>query len=206
MMRKFTVLPLAALLTLALAGPAAAAPNVNNTSGSAKVANGEWYADGAYGYAYFAVDSAYGARGEFFEESGEWIPCDDTGEYYGFVGDRTYGWSDDFSLVIDAKLSHGSVTGTLDLVSETVNDCTGEYDGTGEATSVTFTAELDASGRAARFRSSGSYKLPGEFNAHSTQSGMERMATGSIEFGGGETRAFDNAILASIAWRDHSNN
>lgn len=204
-MRKLAIIPMAGLLVLAIAAPAAAAPNVSNTSGTANVINGDWSSDGAYGYAYFAVDSAYGAWGEVFAESGEWIPCDDTGEYYGFVGSRTYGWSDDVSVAIDSKLNHGSVRGTLELMTETVNDCAGEYGGTGESTSIAFTAELSGVGRAASFRNSGSYKLPGEFNAHSSQSGKERMATGSIELDG-ETHAFDNAVLAAITWRDHSNN
>lgn len=205
-MRKLAVIPMAGLLVLAIAAPAAAGANVSNQSGSAKVLNGEWYSNGTYGYAYFATDSAYGAWGEFYEESGEWISCDDTGEYYGFVGNRTYGWTGDLTIVLDSRLNHGSASGTLDLISETINECTGEYSGMGEPTTVAFTAELDGFGRAARFRNSGSYKLPGEFNAHSTQSGKERLATGSIDLDGLETRTFDLGRVATITWREHSSN
>jgi hypothetical protein len=205
-MRKFAVIPMAGLLVLAISAPAMAGPNVSNSSGSAKVINGEWYSDGGYGYAYFATDSEYGAWGEVFEESGEWIPCDDTGENYGFVGSRTFGWSGDLSITVDSRLDHGSVSGTLDLFSETVNECTGEYVGTDEPTSVAFSAELDGVGSAVRFRGTGSYKLPGEFNNHSTQSGKERPATGSIDLGDAGSRTFDYAILATYSWREHSNN
>lgn len=204
-MRKLAVIPMAGLLALAIAAPAAAGANVSNQSGSARVLNGDWYSDGTYGYAYFATDSAYGAWGEFYEESGEWVPCDETGEFYGFVGNRMYGWTGDLTIVLDSRLNHGTASGTLELVSETIDECAGEYGGSGEPTTVAFTAELDGFGRAARFRSSGSYQLPGEVNAHSTQSGRERQATGSIDLGTAGTRTFDTGVLATITWRDHGN-
>jgi len=204
-MRRFAVIPMAGLLILAIAAPAAAGASVSNQSGTGKVLNGEWYSEGTYGYAYFGADSAYGTWGEIYEESGEWVACDESGEFYGFVGDRTYGWTGDLTIVLDSRLNRGTASGTLEVVSETVNECTGEYDGTGEPTTVAFTAELDGFGRAARFRNSGSYKLPGEINAHSTQSGKERQATGSIDLGAAGSRTFDYAVLATIAWRDHGN-
>jgi hypothetical protein len=205
-MRKLAVIPMAGLLALAIAAPAAAGANVSNQSGSAAVLNGEYYSDGIYGYAYFAIDSAYGSWGEVYEESGEWVQCDETGEFYGFVGNRTYGWTEDLTIVLDSRLNHGTASGTLELISETINECTGEYGGGGEPTSVGFTADLDGFGSVARFRNSGSYQLPGEFNAHSSQSGKERQATGSIDLGAAGTRTFDAGVLATITWRDHSNN
>jgi len=204
-MRRLAVIPMAGLLALAIAAPAAAGASVSNQSGTGKVLNGEWSGDGTYGYAYFGTDSAYGAWGEVYEESGEWIPCDETREYYGFVGDRIYGWTGDLTIVLDSRLNHGTASGTLEMVSETVNDCTGESGGSGEPTTVAFSAELDGVGRAARFRNSGSYKLPGELNAHSTQSGKERPATGSIDLGGAGMRTFDYGVLVTIVWRDHGN-
>src|SRR5262245_9807159 len=166
-MRKLAIIPMAGVLILAIAAPAAAGANVSNSSGTAEVVNGEWYTANGSGYVYFATDSAYGAWGEFLDESGEWVPCDESGEYYGFVGSRTYGWSGDLAIEIDSRLDHATVSGTLDVYAETVNDCTGEYGGSGEATSVPFTADFNGVGSAVRFKSSGSYKLPGEFNSHS---------------------------------------
>jgi hypothetical protein len=205
-MRKLAVFPMAGLLALAISAPAMAGPNVTNASGSARVMNGEWYSDGGYGSVYLVTDSGYGAWGEFVEESGEWIPCDETGEYYGFVGVRTSGWTGDLSITLDSRLEHGSASGTLELYTATVNECTGEYSGPDEPTTVAFTAELDGVGRAVRFRGNGSFSLPGEVNSHSSQSGKERPATGSIDLGDAGSRTFDGAILATYSWREHSNN
>jgi hypothetical protein len=205
-MRKMAVIPMAALLALAIAAPVAAGgPNVTNQSGSATVVNGEWYSDSGWGYAYFGTDSEYGAAGEVYEETGQYEPCDESGETYGFVGSRTYGWTNDLSIDLDAKLSHASASGTFELATETVNECTGEYAG-GDPSSVAFSASLDGVGAVARFRGMGSYHVPGDFNSHSKQSGRERSATGSLDLGDAGVREFDSAVLASITWSDHTNN
>ena len=127
-MRRLLSIAAAGVLALALAAPAMAGANTSNTSGSAQIVNGEWSSETGSGYAYFATDSSYGPSGEFYEESGEWIACDDTGESYGFVGTRTYGYASDVSIALDSRLDHATVTGTLELSSETVNDCTGGSD------------------------------------------------------------------------------
>lgn len=205
-MRKFAVIPMAGLLVLAIAAPAAAGgPNVSNQSGSLKVVNGEWYGEASSGYTYFVTDSSYGAYGEFYEESGEWIPCDEAGESYGFTGTRTYGWAGDLQIELDSRLDHASVNGTLELYTETVDECAGSY-GDGASSSVSFSASLDGVGEAASFRNSGSYKVPGDFNSHSKQSGKERQATGSIDLGDAGIRQFDWGMLATVKWSDHSNN
>jgi hypothetical protein len=205
-MRRLLSIAAAGVLALALAAPAMAGANTSNTSGSAKVANGEWYTESGSGYAYFVLDSSYGSYGEFYEESGEYIACDDSGESYGFAGNRTYGWASDVAIDLDSRLNHGSVTGTLELFSETVNECTGDYGVDKEdATSVAFSASLDGTGSVARFRDHGSFKVPGDYNSHSKQSGKQREATGSIELDGIGSRQFDWAILADVSWSDHSN-
>ena len=210
-MRRLLSIAAAGVLALALAAPAMAGANTSNTSGSAQIVNGEWYSETGSGYAYFANDSSYGPSGEFYEESGEWIACDDTGEAYGFVGTRTYGYAGDLSIALDSRLDHATVTGTLELFTETVDDCTGGYDTgkydttNGDATSVAFSATVDGVGSAARFRDSGSFKVPGDYNAHSKQSGKQRDATGSIVLAGVGSRQFDWAVLATVNWSDHSN-
>jgi hypothetical protein len=55
------------------------------------------------------------------------------------------------------------------------------------------------------FRDSGSYKVPGEFNAHTRSRGKERPATGSIDLGSLGRRTFDYGIMAQYSWSDHSN-
>ena len=206
-MRKVGILLMAATMVLAAAAPVAAGgPNVSNTSGSAIVVDGEWYGETTSGHAYFYVDSEYGPGGEFYEESGTYVACDETGENYGFIGTRMYGWTSDATIAVDPKLNHAVVQGTFDVFSETVNDCAGEYDsGKGDATSVPFTASLDGVGSTARFRDSGSYKVPGDYNSHSKQSGRQRDATGSIDLGDSGSRTFDWGMIATISWSDHTN-
>ena len=200
-MRKVAVLPMAGLLVLAIAAPASAGANVQNTSGSATVINAEWYSGGSSGYAYF-TQTEYGPWAEFYDEAGTWLACDDFGESFGFVGTRMYGWGDDLTIVVDSRLDHGSVTGTLYAFTETVNECTGEYGGTKEGT-IAVSAELDGVGEAVRFRDTGRFNIPGEFQSHSTQSGKQRTATGTIDFAEAGTRTLDGGVLASIRWRDH---
>jgi hypothetical protein len=204
-MRRLLSIAAAGVLALALAAPAMAGANTSNTSGSAQVVNGEWSSETGYGYAYFVLDSSYGAYGEFYEESGEYIACDDSGESYGFAGSRTYGWTSDVAIVLDSRLDHGSIAGTLELSSETVNECTGDYVVDQENASVAFSASLDGTGSVARFRDHGSFKVPGDYNSHSKQSGRQREATGSIELDGVGSRQFGWAILGDVKWSDHSN-
>jgi hypothetical protein len=203
-MRKLAVFPIAALLALAVAAPAAAGANVSNQSGSARVMNGEWSTDSSYGYASFANDSSYGSYGEFYEESGAWVACDEVEETYGFVGTRTYGWASDLEVVVDSRLNHGSASGQMELYTETVDECLGIY-GEGVESSTSFSVALDGIGSVARFRNSGSYHLPSEYNSHSKQSGKERQATGAIDLGDAGTREFGWAVMATISWTDHSN-
>jgi hypothetical protein len=204
-MRKLAVFPMAGLLILAIAAPAAAGANVTNGSGTGSVINGEWSSDGVYGYAYLATDSTYGSWAEIYEESGEWIACDESDESYGFVGSRTYGWSEGITVTIDSRLNHGSASGTLEVATETVNECTGEYTSDGEPMTVAFSASVDGDGRAARFRNGGTYQLPGEVNAHSRQSGSERHATGTLDLGQAGSRELAEGVLATFSWKEHSN-
>jgi hypothetical protein len=206
-MRRLLSVAAAALLALTVAAPAMAGANNVNTSGSAQFVNGEWSDESSNGYVSFVTDSSYGLYGEFYEESGEWIACDDTGEYYGFVGTRTYGFASELTIDLDSRLDHAEVSGRLELLSETVNDCTGDYVGGGKdgGTSVGFSASLDGVGSVARFRDSGSFKVPGDYNSHSRQSGKLRDATGSIQLQDSALRQFGWAMLANANWSEHSN-
>ena len=64
---------------------------------------------------------AYGAWGEFYEESGEWVPCDEhPASSTGSSQPCTYGWTrgpHDRPRFCD-QLNHGSASGTLELYSE----------------------------------------------------------------------------------------
>jgi hypothetical protein len=205
-MRRFLSVGAAALLALTVAAPAMAGANTVNSSGSAQFVYGEWSGESGNGYASFVTDSAYGTYGEFYEESGEWIACDETGEFYGFVGSRTYGFASELAIDLDSRLNHASVTGRLELYGETVNECTGESDGGKDGgTSVAFSASLDGVGSVARFRDFGSFKVPGDYNSHSKQSGKQRDATGSLQLEGAAARQLGWAAIANVTWSDHSN-
>ena len=131
-MRRFMVLPLAGLLALAIAAPVLAAPNVSNTSGSGKSIYGEWSSEGTYGYVFLGEEAGQGGFGDIYQESGEYVECDgalpppdkgapspqDTtggGEYYGFVGTRTYGWATDLTVTLSKRLDTGKATGSAEL-------------------------------------------------------------------------------------------
>jgi hypothetical protein len=220
-MRKLMVLPMAGLLALGVVGPVAAAPNVSNTSGTTEAIYGEWSGGGGYGYVFLGEESGYGGYGDIYQESGEWVECTpadgpapdgpkilDTGgpegESYGFVGTRTWGYAEDLRIDFSKKFDSGRATGSFELYTETVNECEGVY---GDA--ITETGALDITvtgvGSIVTFRGSGSYKVPSEFNAHSSQRGKERPATGAVVVGTVIDATFTYGYMSQSSWTDHSN-
>jgi hypothetical protein len=222
-MRKLMILPLAGLLALGVAGPVAAGANVSNTSGSGQSIYGEWSADGIYGYASIGVDSEYGAFGDFYQESGEWVECDpgaapaDSGkaapvpqdttggdEVYGFLGTRTYGYTSDVQIDLSRRLETGRATGTVELYTETVDECNGIYGGDGVSNVASFLVTVTGTGPLATFSGSGHYKVPSQFNEHQSTKGQERQASGSV-VAGAISASFDWAYLTKVSWSAHSN-
>jgi hypothetical protein len=220
-MRKFMVLPMAGLLALSVAGPAAAGANVSNSSGSGQSIYGEWSADGLYGYVSIVEDSEYGNFGDFYQESGQWVLCDTgtppdygkagpvpydtTGGDEGFVGTRTYGYATDVQIDLSRRLDTGRATGTVELYTDTVDECNGIYGGDGVAEVASFDVNVTASGPLATFRGSGHYKVPSQLNEHQNTKGSEREASGSIVAGSAIDTAFDWAYLTKVSWSAHSN-
>jgi hypothetical protein len=202
-MRRLMFIGMVGALGLALAAPVAAGPNTINVSGSGRTIQGEWYGESGYGAVYLFDEATY-TYGEFYEESGVYGPCDGSEEdVYGFVGTRMYGWAQDLTINVDAKLSAGTATGDFEIASETVDECAGSFDVTVET--VLVTVDVTGTGPLAKFRNSGSFTIPGEYNSHSRYRGSERLATGGIDLGAAGTRDFDWAILASYSWTEHSN-
>lgn len=223
-MRKFMVLPMAGLLALSIAAPVAAGPNVSNTSGGGTTIYGEWYGEGpdgnTYGYVSIGNEKNYGGFGEIYQETGQWVPCETSGgspskaaiviadttpggENYGFVGTRTWGYTNDVQVVISRRLETGSASGTVDLYTETVNDCEGIYEGASES-GVALTVSATGVGDLATFRGTGSYKIPSQFNGHSNYRGSERQATGSVA-AGSIGADFDSANMSKFTWTEHVN-
>jgi len=221
-MRKLMVLPMAGLLALGVVGPVAAGPNVSNTSGSGSSIYGEWSSEGTFGYMSVGFDSAYGAFADIYQESGTWVECEpgdespakekgsvafDTGPgdgTYGFVGTRTWGYGYDIDVEISRRLETGTASGTIELYTETVDECNDIYGGDAVGEVAAIEIDVVGVGSVASFRGSNFYKLPSEFNAHSSYRGKERQATGSIVAGPIDT-TLDAAYMSQVTWSEHSN-
>ena len=221
-MRKFMVLPLAGLLAFSVAGPVAAGSNVSNSSGSGESIYGEWSAeDGTTGYVSITDDSEYGTYGDFYQENGVWVVCDPgappvdgksgpvpydtTGGDEGFVGTRTSGFAYDVQMDLSRRLDSGRATGTVELYTETVDECNGIYGGDGVAEIVPFEIDVTATGPLATFRGSDFYKFPSQYNEHQNTRGSERQASGSIVAGSSIDTALDWAYMSKVSWSTHSN-
>jgi hypothetical protein len=215
------VLPLAGLLALTIAAPVLAAPNVSNTSGSGKSIYGEWSSEGTYGYVFLGEETGYGGFGEIFQESGQYVECDgavpppDKGavvpqdttpgdEFYGFVGTRTYGWATDLQITMSKRLETGTATGSAELYTETIDECAGIFGGDGVSETVSLNVTATGVGPLASFKGSGSYKIPSEFNGHSSYKGIERQATGSVVAGPIDA-TFSFGYMNQVSWTDHVN-
>ena len=208
-MRKLIVLPMAALLALAVAAPASAAPNVSNSSGSAVTAQGSWYsvADGveSYGGLYAWQDSgASSAYIEYFEQVGAWVDCtpaDQTDESYGFQGEYRSGYGEG-TLTIGRGSADAQASGTLLTFTTAVDDCTGDYVES-PGGSVAVSLDLVATGSKIMERGTWSFKIPSEYNSHSNYSTTSRIAAGTATIDGSEI-AVDGGI-GKVSWRDHGN-
>jgi hypothetical protein len=222
-MRKIMVLPLAGLLALGVVGPVAAAPNVSNTSGGGESIYGEWSTGGGDGYASVGTDSSNGGFAEIYQESGTWVACDpgaaasgqdspttqDTtggdGDY-GFVGTRTWGYSEgDVTFELARRLDSGHATGSIELATVTVDECAGDYGGDAVSEVVAFDVSVSAAGPLASFRDRGTYKVPSQFNGHQNYRGKERAASGTVTAGSSIGATFSNADMTVVTWSDHSN-
>lgn len=220
-MRKLMVLPMAGLLALGVVGPVAAGPNVSNTSGTGESIYGEWYGANTYGYVFLGEDSNFGGFGDIYQETGEWVACDPAGGgkagpapqdttpgdgAYGFVGTRTYGYSQDLRIDLSRRLETGRATGTVELYTETIDECDGVYGGDATAEAGTIDVTVTGVGPLVTFRGHGSYAVPSEFSGHQNYRGKERAATGSVAAGGSIDATFDSAYMSVVTWSEHTNN
>jgi len=219
-MRKLMILPLVGLLALGVVGPVAAAPNVSNTSGSGESIYGEWSAEGMDGYVSVGTDSSYGDFADISQESGTWVECDTgavdpgkdtpttqdtTGGDYGFVGTRTWGYSDSVTVELSRRLDSGHASGSIELYTATVDECAGDYGDDAVSEVVTLDVSVSAAGPLASFRDHGTYKIPSQFNGHQDYRGKERAATGTVVAGTSIDATFSSADMSVLTWSDHSN-
>lgn len=208
-MRKLLVLPMAALLIAAIAAPVSAGANVSNSSQSALTAQGSWYSQSGgsetYGSVYAWQDSGSAAAYlEFSEQTGQYVDCtpgDDTDEFFGFQGQFRYGYGEG-TLVIGRGQADAHASGTLEISTVVVDDCSGTYVDS-PATAVAVSLDLVANGPKIMERGTWSFHIPSEFNGHSSYSTTYRTAAGTAAIDGAEF-AIDGAI-GKVSWRDHSN-
>ena len=221
-MRRFMVLPMAGLLAVTMAGPAMAGPNVSNTSGGGESIYGEWYSEGTSGYVVVGEENGYGTFGEIYQESGAWVECEggvepggsegpvtqDTGPGegpYGFVGTRTFGWAFDLEVTLSRRLETGTATGSVELYTETVDECNGIYGGQPVAEIGTLHVSATGVGSLGTFRGSGAYQIPSEFNGHEHYRGSERQAAGTVVAGDAIDATFDWGYMNKVTWTLHTN-
>jgi hypothetical protein len=219
-MRRFTVFPLALLLAFVLVAPVAAGANVSNQSGTFDEAYGYWNSydeatgSGTYGEVYVAQQAGQAGFVEWlYEESGTYIDCasglpakaagsvtpKDTGGDYGFKGTRTSAWGN-ATLAIGRKLAGATASGTIYVETVNVDDCAGSYDIVNSGDESLGLA-LTGTGPVVSFKSSNSVKIPGVLKGHSSYSGEQRAASGTVDFGRG-SRAVEGQI-AHVTWKDH---
>ena len=214
-MRKFLALPLAGLLALTLAGSALAGPNVGNYSSSVTIAQASWdsYDDetGTFDYGYVAVSREQGsseAFAEYSQGSEQYVQCtgaetpdnpdDDT---FGLVYSNVWGYGP-ASLTIGKSNSSASASGTLDVVREAFNECTGEWSSE-ELPAIAFRIDLAATSATIRESGRGSFHIPGEVNSHSSYKATYRQASGT--FTGSDGPQSISGMIGSVSWKDHSN-
>lgn len=207
-MRKFLVLPAAALLILTVAAPVSAGANVSNTSQSAVSAQGSWTSHTgdkeSYGSIYAWQDSgSASAYLEFYEESGQWVDCtpaDDADDFYGFQGQYRYGYGDG-SLTIGRGQADAHADGVMEIWTTVIDDCLGSYVESQES-AVAVSLDLVANGSKVMERGTSSFKIPSEYNGHSSYTTTFRPAAGSATIGGVETAV--DGMIGKVTWRDHS--
>jgi len=213
-MRKILVLPLAGLLALTVAAPAMAGPNVSNTSGSLTIAQGGWkgWDDTTQSSTYGDITVVREDNGDvsaqvvsssqaYVQCTGEATPDDPDDDTYGAIGSNLYGYGP-ASLTIDKSYASATAAGTLEAGRETFNDCTGEY-GWEDLSSVDFRLALTASSATIRETGRGSFKIPSEFNGHSSYKAIYRYAAGTLALSGGTNEVYGQ--IGKVSWTDHSN-
>jgi hypothetical protein len=204
------------LLTLAIAAPAQAGPNVSNSSGSAILAQASWEsfdeATQTYSYGYISVgrdSSDVGVRAQFEQYHEQYVQCtgadtpdDPEDDTYGAIVTAEFGYSEEASLTVARNNSSATASGTLAGGRYQINDCTGE--GSKEESSpIDFTLTLTATSDTIRESGRGSFHIPGEVNVHSSYKAVYRMASGTFDGPNGTQSV--GGMIGKVSWMDHGN-
>ncbi len=207
-MRRFAIIVMAGIMALAVAAPVSAGANVYNSSSSALTAQGSWYTEGADGYTFGYVAAwKQGSSSPFMElytETGNWVDCtpgDPTDDFYGFVGSFQFGYGD-ATLTIGRTYGSANATATFDVYGADVDQCADTWIET-STPGVQVSLALTATGPKVMQRGTWSFKIPSQFNSHSSYSSTYRMASGTATIDGA-SMSVDGGI-GKVTWRDHYN-
>jgi hypothetical protein len=221
-MRRFTAVFAALLLALAVAAPAAAGPNVSNSSGGFNGAEADWgtydEATGVsdYGLLFVRVEKGQKAPIADFQRNieGQWVDCDgpagktvvprDTDP--GGDGDYSYTYMSAFgpasSLLVPKSMATATATATLTVWYETHEACTDVWD-SGEMT-IDVGFDLTATGPVERYSDRTTFHVPGQTNSWYSVKQVTRPAAGVVTVDGGEMTA-DFGIIGSVSFMEHVN-
>ena len=214
-MRRFMAIPMAGLLALTLAGSALAGPNVGNFSGSVEIAQGSWESydeeKQAFQFGYVAVSRDPGAtqafaefndyREEYVQCTGANTPDDPEDDSFGAVGSNIWGYGP-ATLTIGKSNGSATASGTLEVMREDFDGCTGEWT-VQELADFDFSLTLAATSATIRETGRGSFHVPGEFNSHSSYKAVYRQAAGT--FTGSDGPQSISGMIGTVSWKDHSN-
>ena len=216
-MRRFMILVMAGAVALGMAGPVSAGANVSNTSGSGQTIYGDWSSEDTYGSIYLGNDSTYGAFGDVYVETGQWVPCDGQApekgaavpadatpgdEYHGFVGTRTWGSADGLTIQISRRLETGTASGSIVLYTSTVDECNGVYGDPVESVG-TLEVSVTGTGPIVSYRWTSHYKVPDQFSGHDNYRAKERAVSGSLVAGGQIDTEF-TGYMSQVTWSAHA--
>ena len=216
-MRKFMVVPLAALLVLAVAAPVSAGANVSNTSGGFTGAEGDWFRyDEAteaytYGYVFARLDKGQQvATVDFFQGSDQKVQCtgqdtpdDESDDTWGVIFSYMYGSGPATSFAVTKNYGSAMASASLEVFQESWNDCTGEgsYESLG---SIDVALDLAGDGPLVRQTGGGSFHIPGDVNSHYSMRSSTRSGVGSVSVDGNEMTV-DFGIIGTVSWKEHVN-
>jgi hypothetical protein len=211
-MRKLMAIPMAGIMALTLAASALAGPNVGNFSGTVTLAQASWdsYDSDTKGSGYVVVGKEQGGDSfaEYGEFSAKWVQCtgadtpdDPDDDTFGTVGSNVWGYGP-ATLAIGKNFGSATASGTLEASRETFDECTGEYSYE-SLPALAFSLDLSATSGTVKESSRGSFKLPGEYNSHSSYKSIYRFAEGTIDLGAGAQEVYGQ--IGTVSWRDHSN-
>jgi hypothetical protein len=99
-------------------------------------------------------------------------------------------------------LSQAHASGLLEIGTVTVDDCVGQYDESW-ASGVLVSLDLVSTGPKIMERGTSSFKIPGDYNGHSSYSTTSRAAAGTATIDGTEIAV--GGGIGKVSWRDHGN-